>query len=286
MTIGLVAFEPVHRSNAGDELTATAGAKESTRPIEVTRDLVYRQIGDSGVRADMYRPADDGVYPLVLVIHGGAWSAGDKWQVQDHARELAQAGFVAVAINYRLAPKHDISEQVEDCRQALLWAEQQADTWNADASRLALWGYSAGGHLAAFVATSPQSGSPRVCAVVAGGAPCEFSFVPAQSQALAHVMGDTRQNRPENYRKYSPLTHATEDDCPIFFFHGTEDLLVPPSSSQMMYDKLCELDVACEYYAVEDRGHLLAFIDPKARRRAIDFLKKHTAEKSPTEEAH
>ncbi|MCA9132317.1 MAG: alpha/beta hydrolase, partial [Planctomycetales bacterium] len=228
--------------------------------------------------ADLYRPDDQTVYPLVLMIHGGAWSAGDKWQLQDHARELAQAGFVALSINYRLAPKHQLTAQVDDCRWALKWAAEQASTWQADPSRLSLWGYSAGGHLAALIATAPAPEAPPVRAVVAGGAPCEFSFLPPHSRALAHVLGGTRQAIPHAYEQAAPLNHVSPDDCPFYFFHGSSDLLVPPSSSQKMYAKLRELNVETQYYTVDGRGHLLTFLDPEARRQAIAFLRQHSSE--------
>jgi acetyl esterase/lipase len=265
------ASEPSDKSKASEELS---------RPIRVQRNLEFRSVAGESVKADFYRPDDESLVPLVVMIHGGGWSAGDKWELQDHAREMAQAGFAAVTINYRLAPKHQMADQVDDCRQALRWASENAEEWGADSTRVCLWGYSAGAHLAALLATDPQPGDPKLCAVVAGGAPCEFSFIPSESSAIAHVMGGTRDEKPRAYENASPLTHASQDDSPFFFFHGTADLIVPQASSQYLHSKLCELNVESEYYAVEGRGHLLAFIDRTARRRAIDFLRKHTTKEN------
>jgi acetyl esterase/lipase len=250
--------------------------QELSRPIRVERNLEFRSVAGESLKADFYRPDNDSRPPLVVMIHGGGWSFGDKWELQDHAREMAQAGFAAVSINYRLAPKYQMSAQVDDCRQAMRWAVSQAEKWGADPTRVCLWGYSAGAHLAAMLATDPQMGDPQISAVVAGGAPCEFSFIPAESPAIAGVMGGTRVEKPSAYEKASPLVHASQDDCPFFFFHGTSDLIVPQTSSQLLHSKLCELNVESEYYSVDGRGHLLTFIDRDARRRAIDFLRKHT----------
>ncbi len=254
-------------------------ASESSRPIRAERNLEFRRIDGEQLTADVFRPDDDQVYPLVLMIHGGAWSSGDKWQVQDHAREMAQAGFVACAINYRLAPRFQISAQIDDCRYALRWAVEQAEKWQADSEQVCLWGYSAGAHLAAWLATEPKAEEPKITAVVAGGAPCDFEFIPAKSTALSYVMGGTREQVPAAYAAASPTVHASQDTCPFFFFHGSSDLLVPMSSSRTLYDKLLLLDVESEYYVVKDRGHLLTFIDVQARRRAIEFLRAHTQEK-------
>lgn len=253
-------------------------ASEIARPIRAERDLVFRRVDGEAVTADMFRPDDEAIYPLVIVIHGGAWSAGDKWQVGDHARELAQAGFVAVAINYRLAPAHPLPEQIDDCRAALVWAVSQAEKWKADPSRVCLWGYSAGGHLAGLLATDPQPGEPAIRVVVAGGAPCDFEFLSLDSPGLAHVLGGTRAQIPNVYLQASPIEHATPETPPFFFFHGATDALVPPACSRRMYERLRELHVESDYHLVPKRGHLLTFIDPQSRRLAIDFLRAHTTE--------
>jgi acetyl esterase/lipase len=270
------------------------------QPIVSERNLLIREVGEVSLYADMFRPDDEAKHPLVMMIHGGAWSAGDKWELIDHARELAQAGFVAVSINYRLAPKFKIQAQVEDCRYALNWAVQHADEWSADTDRLGLWGYSAGAHLAALLALNPRAGLPsknetdeeqaddqpggldgwtgnlpKVRAVVAGGAPCEFSFIGKRSPFLIPVMGGTRAAVPDVYREMSPVEYVTENAPPFFLFHGKADILVPPSSSQALYDALSRVGVEVEYYSIPRRGHWLTFIDNRARRRAVEFLSKH-----------
>lgn len=268
----------LEKSPSSEAASSEAASSEIKRPIRAERNLVFRRVGESNVTADLFRPDDDLVYPLVMVIHGGAWSAGDKWQVGDHARELAQAGFVALAINYRLAPAHLIPDQIEDCRVALQWGVEQAQSWRADASRVCLWGYSAGGHLSAVLATDPQAGDPPICAVVAGGAPCDFEFIPSESTALAHVFGGTRAELPELYLQASPTQLANSHSPPFFFFHGEQDALVPAASSQRMHHRLRALGVESNYRLVPERGHLLTFIDFNSRRLAIEFLRAHTTD--------
>ena len=269
---------PTAQAAAAEQKIAQDLANEIARPIHAERNLVFRRVAGEAITADMFRPDDEAIYPLVIVIHGGAWSAGDKWQVGDHTRELAQAGFVAVAINYRLAPAHQLPEQIDDCRSALVWAAAQAEKWKADASRVCLWGYSAGGHLAGLLATDPQPGEPTICAVVAGGAPCDFEFLSLDSPGLAHVFGGTRAEIPDVYLQASPIDHATAETPPFFFFHGETDALVPSSCSRRMHERLRELHVKSDYHLVPGRGHLLTFIDPQPRRLAIDFLRAHSME--------
>lgn len=262
----------------GSSTTAVAsetGAAERAKPIEVTRNQVFENVAGTELKADVYRPAGDAICPIVVMIHGGAWSSGDKWNLQDHAREMAQAGYVAISINYRLSPIYRYPAHLDDCAAAVKWAVKTADQWHGDKQRLGVWGYSAGAHLAGMLATHPPEGLPKISAAVLGGAPCEFSFIPEDSRVLTPVFGGSRKNVPDVYRDASPTTFASVDACPTFFFHGTTDLLVPQSSSRGLYEKLKSLDVPSEYYSVEGSGHLLTFLNNEARRAAIQFLDKH-----------
>jgi triacylglycerol lipase len=126
-----------------------------------------------------------------------------------------------------------------------------------------------------MLATDRTKGLPRLRAAVVGGAPCDLTFIPEESRAIAHVLGGTRGQFPLLYRDASPLTYASSDDCPMFFFHGDRDLIVPPEASRVLCDRLAELGVETCYYSVEKQGHLVTFIHPEARRAAIDFLNKH-----------
>lgn len=246
-----------------------------SREIQSEKDVVYGEVDGHKLTADVYRPIGDNTFPAVLMIHGGAWTGGNKWNMRDHARELAQAGYVAVAINYRLAPSNKYPAQIEDCRTALRWMVTSADRFQIDTQRLGVYGYSAGGHLAALLATDGTSGLPALKVAVAGGAPCDFSFIPETSRAIAHVMGGTRGQCPLVYRDASPLTYASNDDCPMFFFHGTDDLIVPPTASRILCDRLQELGVETCYFSLPNQGHLITFLHPDVRQAAREFLDKH-----------
>ena len=246
-----------------------------TRPYRSVREAVYRRVDGEKLTADIFRPANDEVCPAVLMIHGGAWSSGDKWHLHDHARELAQAGYVAISINYRLAPLHQIAEQVDDCRVALNWLDKSAQKYQLDPKRIAIWGYSAGAHLACMLSTQPAANSPPIMAVVAGGAPCDFLNIPADSQVLSLVMGGSRAELPKLYHDMSPLNFVNALCPPTLLFHGSTDLIVPPATSRRMFEALQSSGVDTEYVTIENKGHLTTFLDGTARRKAIEFLNKH-----------
>ncbi|QDV22344.1 alpha/beta hydrolase [Aureliella helgolandensis] len=253
---------------------------QPTSPLHIERNLLVREIDGQKLEADLYRPAGETVCPLVMMVHGGAWSAGDKSNVERHARQLAENGFAAVAIQYRLAPQHIYPAQLDDCRFALRWAAQHATAWRADPQKLGLWGYSAGAQLVAMLACQPLPGEPTISACVAGGLPSDFTHIPLDNQMLSQVMGGSRREQPELYRAASPMEFASRDTCPIFLFHGSSDLIVPYSSSRRFYERLRELSVESELLTVQGKGHLLTFIDRSAAEKTVAFLKSHLLEQT------
>ena len=253
---------------------------ESSSDLKVTKNVTYRIVGSEKLKADVVRPDDDKAYPLVMMVHGGGWTSGDKWELLNHVREVAKAGFVAVSINYRLAPKHQMAAQIDDCRFALSWAINNSKKWRANSDRVGLWGYSAGAHLVSMIALQDEWNQPRyrlrespaICAVVAGGAPCSFDFIPPDNRVIAHVFGGTKDEVPEAYRLASPIEYVRADAPPFFFFHGTNDFLVPQTISRAMSDKLRTLGATAEYLSVEGKGHMFTFLDSDAREQAVNFL--------------
>ncbi|HEX8328177.1 MAG TPA: alpha/beta hydrolase [Hymenobacter sp.] len=104
---------------------------------------------------DVYSPkkANAAGYPVVLFIHGGSWTSGSKNIYTFIGRRLAKQGVVAVIINYRLAPAVHVPEQAADCARALAWTVQNIRQYGGDPARVFVMGHSAGGGLAALLAT-------------------------------------------------------------------------------------------------------------------------------------
>lgn len=212
--------------------------------------------------------------PGIIMIHGGAWFAGDKKNDTLHAKRLAGMGFVVMAINYRLTPAHPFPAQIDDCNLALEWMIANADKLGVNIDALGVWGYSAGGHLAALMATNPKKGLPRFKAAVVGAAPCDLTKISADSQLLVGLLGGTRSKFPERYVDASPVTHVSPDDPPIFLFHGSKDWLVPPASTELMRVALEKNGVFFEYLVVEKKAHLTTFLDRESTERSFLFLKE------------
>src|SRR5687767_6527967 len=97
--------------------------------IEVFRSVPYAKPAGEELTADVYLPKGTQAHPAVLVVHGGAWTIGNKSHLSFAAKQFAEAGFCAVAINYRLAPKHKFPAQLEDCLAAVAWMRANAEKY-------------------------------------------------------------------------------------------------------------------------------------------------------------
>ena len=264
-------------------LSASFACGTETQPqpsdaeLRVDRNVVYGSVAEPMHRADVYRLKSSSKNlqsPGILMIHGGAWFTGDKMNDALHAKRLAKLGFVVMVINYRLIPAHPFPAQLDDCNLALEWMNTHSDELGVNADALGAWGYSAGGHLAALIATNPKKGLPRLKAAVVGAAPCDLTQLPLESKLLVDLLGGTRAEFPDRYANASPITHVSPDDPPIFLFHGSKDWLVPPVASQAMRDALKKNGVGFEYLVVENKAHLMTFIDPDAMGKSFLFLKE------------
>jgi len=276
---GIAGWEPL----AG---VPTARAEEEAEPLETRYGQVYVERESGPLKADVYLPRGEGPFPGVIVVHGGAWYIGTRAQLSGVAQILARHGMAAVAISYRLAPTHKFPAQIEDCKAAVRWMRRQAKSLKIDPQRLGGFGYSAGAQLVALLGTSDAGDglegieqpetlpSTRLQAVAAGGVPCDFRVLDIDSKRLAFWLGGTRRQLGEQYRLASPRAFVTEDDPPMFFFHGENDKLVPMISPQAMRDSLEAVGVPAELYVVPKIGHNFAAFDRTAITKSVDFLAK------------
>jgi acetyl esterase/lipase len=109
----------------------------------------YKQVDNLKIRADVHMPDSGGPWPVIFWIHGGALMGGHRGNISDWQRDMyLDAGYVVVSIDYRLAPETKIVGIIEDIEDAWRWViEQGPELFNADTSRTAVMGHSAGGYL-------------------------------------------------------------------------------------------------------------------------------------------
>ena len=255
--------------------------------FSVERDRVYSPEGwPETLRADLYRPQMDGARPAVLLIHGGGWSPPDRRSQMDSiAERLAARGYVVMNATYRLAPRHQHPAPIDDLRQALAWLRANAGEFGAQADRIAAFGYSAGGHLAALLGALDAGPDARIQAVVAGGAPTELAKWP-NGKLVVRYLGGRPDEVPDRYAAASPIRHVSTDDPPVFLYHGTLDAVVPVDHATDYKAALDRAGVRNELYLQRGRGHVAAFLlDGGAVAAAIDFLDRTLAQRPANDTA-
>ena len=261
-------------ATTAEPVTLAEESITSPSSFTIQKDIVYGYGDEYNLLADFLRPDVIDNPPIMLVIHGGGWVAGNKWHIASHSRQIAEAGIAVLSINYRLAPKYRFPAQLDDVRAALRYIADNQATLKVDASRLGIWGYSAGGHLAALASVEPTASTPRPMVCIAGGAPCDFTKLHPENSWLVAFLGGTPGERPAIYRDASPVTFATSDDPPTFFFNGGSDLLVPASNSAELRTRLKQVGVVTEQYFKPFAGHMGMFMDDAAVEAGIAFASK------------
>ena len=236
----------------------------------VSRNLIYTPEGwPERIPADLFRPRSGGLHPAVLLVHGGGWTGKDgRWQVEPIAKQLVGRGYVVLNVTYRLAPKYIYPAPVDDMREAVKWMQFHAAEQGIDPGRIAVFGYSAGGYLAAMTAYTQTD----IRAVVAGGTPGDLALYPG-GDLVPQFLGGNRHQIPKRFREASPANYITSQSPPTFIYHAVEDKLVPREHAWAMITGLEKSGVPHEIYWIYGRDHVAAFLFPaSAITRAIDFL--------------
>lgn len=230
--------------------------------VATERGVVYRNVNGRSLVLDVYRPRAAGPHPAIMLIHGGSWDSGDRRDLGPAARELAERGFVAFAIEYRLSGEARFPAAVEDARAAIRWIGRHAPRFGADPARLGVFGPSAGGYLALMTAAL----EPRIVrACVAWSAPTDFvrgltegDAVPRGSlEKVEKFLGARFAANPRRYAVASPATHVTPAMAPLLLVHGDRDRVSPFGQAQYMLEAATARGVDVDLVRVRGAGHAL-----------------------------
>jgi acetyl esterase/lipase len=245
--------------------------------VTVTKDFVYTPADwPQELRADLYKPAGNGPFPGVVMIHGGGWERRTRADMDEISQRVAERGYVVLNMSYRFAPQWHFPAQLQDVQQAVLWLRAHAAENNVLKSRIGTWGYSAGAHLAALAGvTSPEDHwyieGARVQAVVAGGTPVDIRYYKGGELTNA-LTGVTYDQNPELWREASPIALVSKDDPPMFLYHGTFDFTVGENNAHAMYEALSANSIPAELYLMRGLEHMSTFVVDAPVENGIDFL--------------
>lgn len=244
------------------------------------KDIVFGEAEGETLKLDAYIPEGAGPFPIVLAVHGGGWTKGDKGTQKKALYEpICSAGFVVFSINYRLSPKFYFPAMNNDVDTAIRWVKEHAKEYKGDANRIALCGDSAGGYLVTYAAA--QNKEP-VQAVVAIYPPTNLESRVRKSGKMltAGALTGLKEINEDTFKKLhdiSPIYMLRANMPPHLVVHGDKDPQVPYEQSIDFQKKMRELGNACELITVPDGAHGLPTFDKVAfnyRQPIIEWLTK------------
>jgi acetyl esterase/lipase len=243
---------------------------------------------------DIYLPADaKGKVPLVVFIHGGGWIGNDKYADMGYMTNTINAmlenGFAIASIDYRFAQNAVFPAILQDCNKAVSFLYDNADKYSLDKKRIALMGFSAGGHLASLMGTSQNNKVENLYfantyrpfkykAVVDFYGPTDLVLLPGnedEKSPEAILIGAKPLERPDLAKAASPITYIDKNDPPFLIFHGEKDNIVSNKQSKLFHSWLNYYGVKNELTIVKDAPHFGKMYDvDEIKTKVIDFLKE------------
>ncbi len=273
--------------STGSAPSAATAPADPTAP-RITRGLTVCQVDGQRLLGDLYQPpAGTHRRRALLFVHGGGWSTGSRADYEALARNLAGLGYTGLSVDYRLAPAAHHPAPLEDLKCALRWLRSQALAWDVDEHKVAVIGGSAGAHLAALLAFTPddprfegrglpREGSTRVAAAVLHGGPHDLSaLASAGPEARATVQALLGTSAPTNNQllEASPIHYVRHGAVPSLILHGELDPVVPVDQAYRLAAAGVQVNAPGRLIVIPGAGHADFGRDPDAIGRAlVEFL--------------
>ncbi len=259
-------------------------------------NIEYANPDGQHLQLDLARPkTGDGPFPAIVCIHGGGFRAGSRQGYDGLCIRLAEQGYLAVTVSYRLAPKYQFPAAIHDVKAAVRWLRANARKYQIDPERIGVTGGSAGGHLAQFLGVTADvkqfegdggnaEQSSRVVCVVNYYGPSDFTKSYGKSVDAAQVLplwlgGDLEQARQKHILA-SPLNWVTPNAAPTLCIHGTEDKYVAHEQAVWLIDRLKAVGVEAQLLTLEGAGHGFKGKDAETAEKAmLAFFDRHLKKK-------
>jgi len=272
----------------------------AVKDLVVTHDIVFAKPGVKPLKYDVYAPKGARNLPVIVIIHGGGWTANDEDIMRGLARELTKGGkFVVASMDYRWAGTADgdatgntMAALIEDVFGGIAHIMEHAAQYGGDPTRIGVTGDSAGGHLSAAASLMTNMIGSRGFGVTPGVFEFKPTYLPKGKTAeqvrdemlkaikaaapsygvfggqLLNPYSDEHANDPAWKDAIAPLAHipqATERSVPQFLTRGTRDQLIQDAAVKEFTDALVKAGQRVEYVQVGGAGH--AFFDWKPDER-------------------
>jgi len=210
---------------------STAHAKQA---VEQTQHIAYNTHAQ---QLDLYMPAKRDKQTAIMLIHGGGFDNGDKFEMTEHAKYFAKQGFVTTSINYRLSPTAKHPAAINDATDALNWMKKNASNYGYNPDKIILVGYSAGGTIALNVGLEAENGVAAIVDVAGITNMNRFMENEADHEV---ILAMNKYMGGQDISTASPITQVSKNAPPTLIFHGKNDGVVSIWHSISLVDKLEE----------------------------------------------
>jgi len=239
---------------------------------------------------DLYVPAGNGPFPMIIWIHGGGWHGGDKeMSGASLALQFIPHGFALASLDYRYTYDAPFSAQIEDCNAALVWLRLNAKEYHLDPDRVGVVGHSAGAHLAALMATtgdghqfSKDATSVRVQAAVCWAGPFDLDrergnwptnmFAWNPKDPFSSTFFPEGAYDEDFARKSSPASYIHKGIPPMLIVHGVQDSVVPLGQAAAFASSLKQVGDDVTFRIDPDHGYDV--MNAAVTKEAIQFFER------------
>ena len=281
-----------------------ANTQPATRPTLPTGIVAERDVNYAGAigrsqTLDIFYPAKaDAPAPLIIWVHGGGWSGGDKRD--NPALGMLKLGYAVASLNYRFSQEAIYPAQIQDCKGAIRWLRANAQKYNINPKRFGVWGASAGGHLVALLGTGGdakelegdiggnlgQSSSVQCVCDWFGPTDMSVFFKEAaeipnifkadpNGSPIAKLFGGQVSEHLDLVKLANPITFVKKENPPFLIVHGDKDAIVPLAQSEILTEALKKAGVDVHLEVLVGAGHGNGFDKPALREMMVSFFNKN-----------
>ncbi len=239
----------------------TIPQEQKNEDVSGIQEIVYQQDKDRALHLDAFFYKKKKSNPAVIMIHGGGWRSGNKSQMHQIAKEIASKGYSCFAIEYRLSLEAKYPEGVYDVKNAIKFIKDNAKKFHVDPNKIAVLGCSSGGQMAALIGTTNENpdfedktfkskSSSKVQAIIDIDGILAFKHPEsAEGEMASFWLGGTYDEKPENWKNASALSHTDKNTPPILFiessfarFHAGRDDMIAILNQHKIYSEIKTID--------------------------------------------
>ncbi len=264
--------------------------------VFIEENIVYNRIGKRQLHLDLFKPIDcnNKKMTAIIIIHGGGWRTGNRKMEWPAANYLASKGFVCATVEYRLSPEEKYPAGIYDLKNSIKWLKANAEKYCIDTNKIAVYGTSAGGELAAFLGTTcgmkkfednnlGNKYSTKVNAIIDVDGIVDFTHPaesdkdkdPQKQSAGKAWFGVAFKDDPTLWIEASPMNYVNKNTPPVIFINSSQNRF--HAGRDYMIEKMSHFKIYSEVNTIPNTPHPFWLFQPwfdELMNYTVNFLSK------------